>query len=50
MLRYIFARSFIYSIRVPTEFTDAIAQDWGGKPFVDLIAGWKYILDTYPQV
>ncbi|KAF7314487.1 Dipeptidyl-peptidase 5 [Mycena kentingensis (nom. inval.)] len=32
------------------EFTDAIAEDWGGKPFEDLIAGWKYILDTYPQI
>ncbi|KAF7346501.1 Dipeptidyl-peptidase 5 [Mycena sanguinolenta] len=32
------------------ELTDAIAEDWGGKPFVDLQAGWKYILDSYPQV
>ncbi|KAJ7795616.1 Alpha/Beta hydrolase protein [Mycena olivaceomarginata] len=32
------------------EFTDAIAEDWGGKPFVDLRAGWQYILDTYPQI
>ncbi|KAJ7675680.1 Alpha/Beta hydrolase protein [Mycena polygramma] len=32
------------------EFTDGITGDWGGKPFVDLIAGWKYILDTYPQI
>lgn len=32
------------------EFTDAIAEDWGGKPFVDMQKGWKYILDTYPQV
>lgn len=32
------------------EFTDGIAEDWGGKPFVDLMAGWKYVLDTYPQV
>ncbi|KAJ6585138.1 alpha/beta-hydrolase [Mycena capillaripes] len=32
------------------EFTDAIAEDWGGKPFVDLIAGWKCILDSYPQI
>ncbi|KAJ7189841.1 Alpha/Beta hydrolase protein [Mycena pura] len=31
------------------EFTDAIAEDWGGKPFVDMIAGWKYVLDSYPQ-
>ncbi|KAK7048493.1 dipeptidyl-peptidase 5 [Favolaschia claudopus] len=32
------------------ELTDAIKEDWGGKPFVDLRAGWKYILDTYPQI
>ncbi|PFH53996.1 hypothetical protein AMATHDRAFT_53711 [Amanita thiersii Skay4041] len=31
-------------------FTDAIAEDWGGKPFVDLQHGWKFILDNYPQV
>jgi dipeptidyl aminopeptidase/acylaminoacyl peptidase len=33
-----------------SEFTDAIAEDWGGKPFDDLIAGWKYVLDKFPQV
>ncbi|KAG7088324.1 hypothetical protein E1B28_012333 [Marasmius oreades] len=32
------------------DFTDAIAGDWGGKPFVDLIAGWKYILEKYPEI
>ncbi|KAF8172042.1 alpha/beta-hydrolase [Mycena galopus ATCC 62051] len=32
------------------KFTDAIAGDWGGKPFVDLRAGWKHIQDTYPQI
>jgi hypothetical protein len=32
------------------EFTDAIAEDWGGKPFVDMIAGWKHVLSSYPQV
>ncbi|KAG8776315.1 hypothetical protein FRC16_004554, partial [Serendipita sp. 398] len=31
-------------------FTDAITEDWGGKPFVDLQLGWKYILDTYPEI
>lgn len=29
---------------------DAITGDWGGKPFVDLIAGWKYVLSAYPEV
>lgn len=32
------------------EFVDAIAEDWGGKPFVDMINGWKYVLDKYPEV
>jgi hypothetical protein len=30
-------------------FMDAIKEDWGGKPFVDLRQGWKYILDNFPQ-
>ncbi|KAG6918779.1 hypothetical protein DXG01_011970 [Tephrocybe rancida] len=32
------------------EFTDAIAEDWGGKPFVDMQKGWKYALDAYPEI
>ncbi|KAI0283918.1 alpha/beta-hydrolase [Russula aff. rugulosa BPL654] len=32
------------------DFTDAIAKDWGGKPFVDLQKGWKYALDRYPEI
>ncbi|KZT11901.1 alpha/beta-hydrolase [Laetiporus sulphureus 93-53] len=32
------------------EFTDAISEDWGGKPFVDMQKGWKYILDNYPEI
>ncbi|KAF8895353.1 Alpha/Beta hydrolase protein [Infundibulicybe gibba] len=32
------------------EFTDAIAEDWGGKPFVDMQNGWKYALDAYPEI
>ncbi|KAI0041991.1 alpha/beta-hydrolase [Auriscalpium vulgare] len=32
------------------EFTDAIAKDWGGKPFVDLQKGWKYALNKYPEI
>ena len=31
-------------------FTDAIAKDWGGKPFVDLQKGWKYVLDKYLEI
>ena len=33
-----------------SDLTDAITEDWGGKPFVDLRKGWQYILDNYPQV
>jgi nitrogen fixation protein len=33
-----------------SELTDAIKEDWGGKPFVDLGNGWTYILENYPQV
>lgn len=33
-----------------TDFTDAIAKDWGGKPFVDLQKGWKYALEKYPEI
>ncbi|EJU00159.1 alpha/beta-hydrolase [Dacryopinax primogenitus] len=30
--------------------TDAIAKDWGGKPFVDLQAGYKEVLRLYPEI
>lgn len=32
------------------ELTDAIKEDWGGKPFVDLQKGWKYALENFPEV
>ncbi|KAJ1303239.1 hypothetical protein OPQ81_011437 [Rhizoctonia solani] len=32
------------------EFTDAIAEDWGGRPFEDLRKGWKYVLNNYEEV
>ncbi|KAJ6508622.1 Alpha/Beta hydrolase protein [Mycena sanguinolenta] len=32
------------------EFSDAIVEDWGGKPFVDMVNGFKYVLDSYPQI
>lgn len=32
------------------ELTDDIRKDWGGKPFVDLREGWRYVLDHYPEV
>ncbi|KAG8908424.1 hypothetical protein FRB99_006629 [Tulasnella sp. 403] len=30
------------------DFTDAIAREWGGKPFIDLKRGWEYALKHYP--
>ena len=30
--------------------TNAIRKDWGGKPFVDMQKGWKYVLDKYPEI
>ncbi len=32
------------------DFTDAITKDWGGKPFIDMQKGYKYILDKYPEI
>ncbi|KDQ16985.1 hypothetical protein BOTBODRAFT_64483 [Botryobasidium botryosum FD-172 SS1] len=32
------------------EFTDAITEDWGGKPFVDLKAGFDHALKTWPEI
>ncbi|KAI0801943.1 hypothetical protein BC629DRAFT_1591605 [Irpex lacteus] len=32
------------------KLTDAIQREWGGKPFEDLIRGYKYILDAYPEI
>ncbi|KAG8214564.1 Alpha/Beta hydrolase protein [Butyriboletus roseoflavus] len=32
------------------DLTEGIKEDWGGKPFVDLRNGWKYVLENYPQI
>lgn len=32
------------------DLTDAIKEDWGGKPFVDMIKGWKHALEKYPEI
>ncbi|KAJ6559070.1 Alpha/Beta hydrolase protein [Mycena vulgaris] len=32
------------------EFAEGVIEDWGGKPFVDMIAGYKYVLESYPQI
>ena len=41
---------FTSTLIVSQDFTDAITRDWGGRPFDDLIAGWKYVLDAFPEV
>jgi dipeptidyl aminopeptidase/acylaminoacyl peptidase len=32
------------------KFTDEIRDDWGGKPYVDLMKGVDYVLEKYPFV
>ncbi|KIM30118.1 hypothetical protein M408DRAFT_67081 [Serendipita vermifera MAFF 305830] len=54
----VFAQQGYYTIFInPTgsttygqNFTDAITEDWGGRPFEDLIAGWKYVLERFPEI
>ena len=43
------SRSGVYSLWF-LDFVDAITEDWGGKPFIDLQKGWKYALNKYPEV
>jgi dipeptidyl aminopeptidase/acylaminoacyl peptidase len=31
-------------------FTDAIAENWGGRPYVDLKKGWDHVLNKYPEI
>ena len=31
-------------------FTDEISRDWGGKPYVDLMAGVDHVLKAYPFI
>jgi hypothetical protein len=38
------------SILHALDFTDAIHDAWGEKPFTDMINGWKYVLGNYPEV
>ncbi|KAG2134271.1 alpha beta-hydrolase [Suillus cothurnatus] len=33
-----------------SEFTDGINKNWGGRPIQDLLIGWKYILQEYPEI
>jgi dipeptidyl aminopeptidase/acylaminoacyl peptidase len=32
------------------KFTDGINKNWGGRPIQDLLIGWKYILQEYPEI
>lgn len=32
------------------DFTDAISENWGGRPFEDMQKGWKHVLKTYPEI
>ena len=32
------------------EFTDRIQNEWGGRPFKDLLAGYRYALKRYPEI
>jgi len=40
----------IHLTPLSTVFTDAIAGDWGGKPFDDLRHGWQHVLKNHPEV
>ncbi len=32
------------------EFTDSISGDWGGAPFVDLVKGQQYLVESFPFI
>jgi dipeptidyl aminopeptidase/acylaminoacyl peptidase len=32
------------------DLADAIAENWGSRPFVDMQKGWKYILDKHQEI
>ena len=32
------------------ELTNEIQQNWGSKPFIDMQAGWKYVLNKFPEI
>lgn len=40
----------LFYLSIYLDFTDAITEDWGGRPFKDLVLGWKYVLERYPEV
>lgn len=40
----------ILIVHILVEFTDRISENWGERPFEDLIKVWKNALKLYPQV
>ncbi|KAI0039869.1 alpha/beta-hydrolase [Auriscalpium vulgare] len=38
------------SLTFGQDFKDGTRQDWGGKTFVDLVNGWKYVLEKHPEI
>ncbi|KAJ9126721.1 hypothetical protein QFC24_001752 [Naganishia onofrii] len=32
------------------EFVNGIYENWGGSPYIDLVAGLQYILETHPEI
>jgi len=36
--------------RFGQEFCDAIQNEWGGKPYRDLVAGVQYVRKAYPEI
>jgi dipeptidyl aminopeptidase/acylaminoacyl peptidase len=44
------AINFHGSIGYGQAFTDAISGDWGGAPFIDLVKGQQYLVETFPFI
>jgi hypothetical protein len=39
-----------FSLARGRRLTGATRRDWGGAPFVDMRAGWRALLDRYPEI
>jgi dipeptidyl aminopeptidase/acylaminoacyl peptidase len=44
------AINFTGSTGYGQEFTDRIQNEWGGRPFLDLVAGLEYVKSAYPEI
>ena len=42
--------NFHGSVGYGQDFTDRISGDWGGTPYVDLVKGLDYLLETFPYI